>query len=403
MSIISANKGPDLRAYRLTSIDMLRGLVILVMALDHVRDFTMMGGVQDPMTDPNVSPWLFFTRWITHFCAPVFIFLAGTSAGLMTARKSPGELAGFLFKRGLWIIFLEVAVISTAFTFSPRGLPQFDGRTVVALQTLWAIGASMVLLAGAQTLGARACLWLGAAIVAGHNALDAVWPASGIFDSSQPLWVALHAQMSVKAGSFLVLFAYPLIPWTGVMLLGFGSAGLFRLPPQQRARQLLRAGLAMTLAFVLLRALDVYGEPHAWHSSPNGPLYTLMSFLNTSKYPPSLMYLLMTLGPAAILCALAERWQGAIKDTLVMFGRVPLAFYIAHFYLAHLLAVAIGVAQGFSVSQMWTFFAFNPKGFGLPLAGVYGAWLLVIVMLYPFCRWVAGVKARRSDWWLSYL
>jgi uncharacterized membrane protein len=393
----------DQRGYRLTSIDMLRGLVILVMALDHVRDFNMIGGVQDPMTDPNVSPWLFFTRWITHFCAPVFVFLAGTSAGLMEGRKSPRELGLFLLKRGLWIILVEVTLISTAFTFSPGGIAQFNGQTLVLLQVMWAIGASMVILAFAQRLGSKACLWIGAFIISAHNLLDPFWPQSNLFNNSHPIWVGLHAQMGISGEQFLVVVGYPLIPWFAVMMLGYGMAGIFRKSPAQRDRQLLLTGLAAVLAFMLLRALDFYGEPKAWHPSPNGALYTVMSFLNTSKYPPSLDYLLMTLGPAAILCSCADRLSGWFKDMLVMFGRVPFAFYVAHFYLAHLLAVAIGMAQGFGAGEMAVFFPFKPQGAGVGLGGVYLVWLCMIAMLYPFCRWVAGVKARRSDWWLSYL
>jgi uncharacterized membrane protein len=394
---------PDQRAYRLASIDMLRGLVILVMALDHVRDFTMMGGLQDPMTDPNVSPWLFFTRWVTHFCAPVFVFLAGTSAGLMAGRKSPRELAAFLFKRGLWIVVVEITILSTAFTFSPGGLPQFGGQTLVILQTLWAIGASMVVLAGAQFLGARFCLIAGVLVIACHNLLDPFWPAASRFGGEFPLWVALHAQMSARVGPFLVINGYPLLPWCAVMLFGFGAAGVFRKLPDERNRLLRQGGLAMVALFVLLRAVNVYGDSGHWQASPNGALYTFMAFLNTNKYPPSLDYLLMTLGPAAIVCSYADHWKGWLKDTLVMFGRVPFAFYIAHFYLAHLLAVAIGLVQGFSLAQMWTFFPFFPKGFGVPLWGVYIGWLCVIALLYPLCRSMAQLKARRTDWWLSYL
>ena len=402
-SATGAHAVPDRRAYRLTSIDMLRGLVILIMALDHVRDFVMVGGVQDPMSDPNISPLLFMTRWVTHFCAPVFVLLAGTSAGLMAARKSPSALAAFLATRGLWIIFIEVTVLSTAYTFAPFGLEQLGGRTLVILQVLWAIGASMIVLAGAQFLGVRACILIGAAIVLGHNLLDAVWPKNHPLETGSPLWVSLHAQMAYVAGHFQLLFFYPLLPWVGVMLLGYGAASIFQAAPEQRNSRLLRIGLALTAAFIVIRALDGYGDPHGWHLQAAGLLATVMSFLNVTKYPPSLLFLLMTLGPAAVVCAYADRFRGWFKDTLVMFGRVPFAFYIAHFYLAHALAVVIGVFQGFTVSQMMTLFVFNPKGFGLGLLGVYVAWLLVIVLLYPMCRWVTALKARRADWWLSYL
>jgi uncharacterized membrane protein len=393
----------DRRAYRLTSVDMLRGLVVVIMALDHVRDFVLVSVVQDPMSDPSISPALFFTRWITHFCAPVFVLLAGVSAGLMAARKNPSTLAAFLAKRGAWIVLIEVTVLSTALTFCPLGLAQLDGRILVVLQVLWAIGASMIVLAGAQFLGRHTCLLIGAGIVLGHNLLDSFWPASNLFGVGSSPWVALHAQMSRVIGPFQITFVYPLLPWIGVMLLGFGAAGIFEQGPEKRNSQLLGIGLTLVAGFILLRTFDRYGDPREWHRQAAAFLASTMSFLNTTKYPPSLLFLLMTLGPAAIVCAYADRFRGWLKDTLVMYGRVPFAFYIAHFYLAHALAVLIGLCQGYTVKQMMTFFAFNPKGFGLTLPGVYGVWLLVIALLYPLCRWVAAVKARRTDWWLSYL
>jgi uncharacterized membrane protein len=394
---------PDQRAYRLGTIDMLRGLAVVIMALDHVRDFLSFGSEQDPMSNPHVTPVVFATRWITHFCAPVFVLLAGTSAGLMTVRKSRAALGAFLAKRGLWLVLVECVVISSAFTFAPLGIAELQGRTLVILQVIWAIGASMIALAGAQWFGRRACTLLGAVILLGHNLLDASWPANHMLAMGQPLWVALHAQMSYPAGPFQLLFGYPLLPWIGVMLLGFGTAGIFELPPPQRNATLRRIGLVLMGGFVLLRALDVYGDPHAWHVQESGLAATVMSFLNTTKYPPSLQFLLMTLGPAAILCSCADRLHGALKDTLVMFGRVPFAFYVVHFYLIHLLSLLLGVAQGYAPRQFLTLFIFFPKGFGLGLGGVYLAWLLVVALLYPLCRWMAGVKARRSDWWLSYL
>jgi len=268
------------------------------------------------------------------------------------------------------------------------------------MQVIWAIGASMVVLAGLQFFGQRTCLLIGAAIVLGHNLLDPIWPAGGM---GGPLWVALHSRMSKVVPPFGVWFAYPLLPWIGVLLLGYGTVGIFQLPPAQRASRLLRAGLVLTVAFVVLRALDVYGDPHGWQVQTRGITATIMSFLNTTKYPPSLQFLLMTLGPAAILCAFADRIHGAVKDALVMFGRVPFAFYVAHLYLIHALAVVLGISQGFAASQFLTYSPFFPKAYGVSLPGVYLAWFLVIAMLYPFCRWVAAVKARRTDWWLSYV
>jgi uncharacterized membrane protein len=382
---------------------MVRGLVIVIMAIDHVRDMVMAAAQQDPMADPNVSVGLFATRWITHFCAPVFVLLAGVSAGLMAGRRSHAALGRFLLIRGLWLIAVECVVISTSTTFAPRGIPEFGGRTVVIMQVIWAIGASMVALAAAQWLGRRTCLLLGLAIVAGHNLLDSIWPSTALLDQQWPPWVALHGQMAMAVGPFLIVFVYPVLAWIGVMLTGFGVSPVFELPPERRNGLLLRAGVAMTAAFLLIRALDVYADPNHWQLQPGGIVATVIDFINTTKYPPSLDFLLMTLGPAAILCSVADRFSGRVKDALITFGRVPFAFYVPHFYLIHALSVVLGLLQGFALAQMFTIFFFYPKGYGVGLPGVYAIWALVIVILYPFCRWVAAVKARRRDWWLSYV
>jgi uncharacterized membrane protein len=393
----------DRRAYRMTSIDLLRGLVIVVMALDHVRDSVMVGSMQDPTADPSTGLLLFATRWITHFCAPTFVFLAGVSAGLMAQRKSPSSLARFLVVRGLWLIVLEVLVVSTAASFAPLGIAELGGRTYVGLQVIWAIGASMVALAGVQYLGWRACFAIGAAIIFGHNLLDGIWPAGATAATPQPLWVALHARQVYAVGPFSVYFSYPLLPWIGVMLVGYASARLFQEPPRLRDARLMRVGIGLVIGFALLRALDLYGDPHKWHFDPNSVAATLMSFLATTKYPPSLLYLLMTLGPAAIVCAFAERWHGGIKNVLVTFGRAPLAFYVAHLYLIHAVALLLGIAQGFAAQQFLTHYRYFPKGYGVSLGAVYLIWIAVVATLYPLCRWVASVKARRTDWWLSYV
>lgn len=400
----TAAPASDRRAYRMSSLDLLRGLVIVVMALDHVRDSFMIASVQDPTADPNTGPLLFATRWITHFCAPTFVFLAGTSAGLMARRRSPTELASFLLTRGLWLVLLEVLVISTATSFAPTGVDGFGGRIYLNLQVISVIGASMMILAGAQFLGRRACLAMGAAIVLGHNLLDGFWPAAMMSASTAPVWAALHSRQFYDVGPFAIYFNYSLLPWLGVMLLGYGAAGLFELPAKERDRWLLRIGVSLVIAFTLLRALNVYGDPHPWDLNASRTAASIMSFLGTTKYPPSLLYLLMTLGPAAILCSFADRLRGGpIKDALVRLGRAPLAFYIAHFYLIHAGAMLLGIVQGFTAQQFLTPYRFFPKGYGVELWGVYLIWIALVVILYPFCRWVAAVKARRQDWWLSYV
>jgi uncharacterized membrane protein len=393
----------DQRSYRLTAIDMLRGLVIVIMAIDHVRDFFLAGALQDPMTDPNVTVSLFATRWITHFCAPVFVLLAGVSAGLMMARRNRVDLARLLFTRGVWLVLVEWLVISTLTTFSPGGIAEVGGRILVPMQVIWAIGVSMIMLSAAQLLGRRVCFAIGLAIVAGHNLLDPVWPQTQLFDQMWPAWVALHAQMSLSIGPFLFVFVYPVLPWIGVMLLGCGVSGVFERPAEQRNATLLKAGVVITLGFIALRAIDVYGDPNPWQLQARGVVATVMDFGNTTKYPPSLAFLLMTLGPSAVVCALADRMNNPVTNGLVTFGRVPFAFYIAHVALIHTLSVLLGMAQGFSLDQMATVFFFYPSGYGMPLEGVYVAWAIVIAILYPFCRWMVTVKARRRDWWLSYL
>jgi uncharacterized membrane protein len=403
ISTSTADGPSDRRAYRMESIDILRGLVIALMALDHVRDFVMTAAAQDPTSDPATGPLLFATRWITHFCAPTFVFLAGTSAGLMAARKKPAELASFLLTRGLWLIALEVFVVSTAWTFAPTGVAGFGGRIYVALQVIWAIGASMVLLAAAQFLGRRACLAIGAAILLGHNLLDTAWPAASTSGHTAQAWAALHARQVYETGWFRIFFSYPLLPWIGVMFLGFGAARLFELPEKTRNERLLRIGMGLIIGFILIRTLNVYGDPNPWTSDSDSTAASVMSFLGTTKYPPSLLYLLMTLGPAAIACAFVERMPAMIRNPLATLGRAPLAFYVAHLYLIHAVAILLGSAQGFAPAQFLTHYRFFPEGFGVGLSGVYLIWVAVVAALYPLCHWIAGVKARRKDWWLSYV
>jgi len=389
---------------RLSNIDMLRGLVIIVMAIDHVRDYFMINMTIDPMADPDVSLSLYLTRWVTHFCAPVFVFLAGTSAGLMAERKSSKQLGSFLFKRGLWIIFIEIAIISSIYSLSPiAGVAQLGGHTAIGLQVLWAIGASMIVLAALQFLGYKNCLIIGLVIVVGHNLLDSIWPVGRIQNSADPIWYGLHSRAGILIGNVHFAVLYPLIPWIGVMTTGFGAAALLKQQPAKRDPLLLKIGTLMTVTFFIIRGIGIYGDPNIWQVQDAGITATLLDFMNVTKYPPSFLFVLITLGPMAILLSYADKFNGWLKDVLVMFGRVPFMFYVAHFCLIRILSILLAWYQGFEFSQMKTMFFFFPKGYGVELIGVYIVWLLLIIILYPLCNWFARLKATRKDWWLSYL
>ena len=394
----------DVRSYRMSNIDMMRGLVIIIMAIDHVRDYFYFSGAGVSISDPNIDAAFYFTRWITHFCAPVFVFLAGTSVGLMSGRRSKKELAKFVFKRGVWLIFCEIAIISTAVTFAPFGEPAMGGKTILFLQILWAMGFSMVVLSGALFLGARACLMIGIAIVVGHNLLGVVWPTGNPFGGgNDPAWITILSPGSFIVGPFYAMVLYPPIQWAGIILLGFGSTFIFQMEPLQRDALLRKIGLSFIAAFVVIRFTGIYGDTNLWQTQELGIIATLFDFMDVTKYPPSFLYALATLGPMAIICSYADRWNGKIKDALVMFGRVPFAFYVGHFYLIHFLSVLLGMWQGFEAGQLMHFFPFYPQGFGISLMGVYGVWILVMAIMYPFCLWVAKIKSTRKNWWLSYL
>ena len=286
---------------------------------------------------------------------------------------------------------IELTVVNFAWNFNLRGL---------LLQVIWAIGCSMIALAGLIWLPRVAIAAVGAAMVLGHNALDGVQPPPS---EASPLWLLLHIQGLLRIGGTPVAFVvYPLVPWIGVMALGYAIGPYFLGANPARPRRLVQIGALLTLAFLLLRMGNLYGEPVAW--APQADLTaTLISFFNTTKYPPSLQFLLMTLGPALMLLGGFERLEGRIAGMLVTIGRVPFFFYVVHLYLIHSLAVAVGLAQGFSLREMAVLFIQNPPGFGVSLGSVYLIWALVLLALYPACAWFARVKARRSEWWIRYL
>jgi uncharacterized membrane protein len=377
---------------RLDSVDLLRGLVMMLMALDHTRDFF---GASAMNPRDVAEPALFLTRWITHFCAPVFIFLAGLSAYLYGAGgRSTGEVSRFLLTRGFWLMLIEFTVVRLGWTFS------LDLNFFIT-QVISAIGASMVVLAGLVWLPRWAIAAVGLVMIAGHNLLDGIRAED--LGSAGWIWNFLHQPALLKFGDATVFALYPLVPWVGVMAAGYALGPVFRLDAAVRRRWLLGLGAATTAAFVVLRASNVYGDPAAW-SVYETWLATGLSFLNSEKYPPSLLYLTMTLGPGLMLLAAFERARGRLADVITTFGRVPFFYYVAHIFLIHAFAIAFAWAATGNVA--WLIGVFPPEkpaDYGLSLPGVYAVWLMVVAALYPLCRWFAAIKQRRADWWLSYL
>jgi len=389
--------------HRLDSVDFVRGLVMVIMALDHVRFFLhrdILVGI-DPLDLSRAGPSLFFTRWITHFCAPVFLFLAGTGAWLYASRgKTKNELSRFLITRGLWLILLEFTVIHFGWTFN------FNFHVNFAI-VLWALGCSMIALAALVYLPTRVIAIVGFLLVAGHNLLDKVQPESlGRFGW---LWKVLHVNGVIQpVPSYVLVITYPLIPWIGVMVLGYCFGALLSRERGKRRKLLVKIGFAVTAAFVVVRAINIYGDPQPWTPQGNW-LLTVLSFLNCEKYPPSLSFLLMTLGPSILVMAWAERDLSAFARPFIIFGRVPLFYYLLHFSLIHLLALALSYARYGQAPWLFTGPPWSPglmrafpKGYGYGLPVVYAVWIAVVVMLYPLCRWFAGVKARHRNNWLSY-
>ena len=407
---------------RIDSIDLLRGIVMVIMMLDHTRDFVHSGAFTfDPTDLTQTTPALFITRWITHYCAPVFVFLAGTGTYLQLIRgKTKRDLSKFLITRGLWLIFLELTVVRMGVFFNA------DYRFFGFLQVIWVIGVSMIILALLIHLPLKVVAGFGIAMIALHNLLDGVqvqgWqgPGTPIPGFWAKLWIVLHLPFRpfpiLPFLSPVVVVVYNLIPWVGVMAVGYAFGSLYQKSIAQRKRLLLWIGLSATSLFLLIRAVNIYGDPSHWSRQKN-ILFTVLSFVNTTKYPPSLLFLLMTLGPAMLFLwwfdSTATR-PGAsgsllarLRNAFVTFGRVPLFFYILQWYTSHLIAIIVGLIAGQPVAYQWASpidkFGGTPPGIGFRLWVVYICWIVGVLLLYPLCKWFAGVKARRRDWWLSYL
>jgi len=388
-------------SYRFESIDLLRGLVMIVMALDHTRDFFHEPAfTQDPLNLATTSPLLFFTRWITHFCAPIFVFLAGTSAWFQSLRKSKKELSGFLIKRGLWLILVEITLVNFAFSFDIY-------FSVIGIQTIWAIGISMVILGAVIWLPFKLLVALGFIIVLGHNALD-FYEADYAGKEISLFYDLLHRQSFHDLPGPVDLFiVYPFLPWTGLMIVGYCFGKLFTsYEGTARTRMLTWLGCGVILFFIVLRAINVYGDAQHWSAQDN-ILFTVFSFINTVKYPPSLLYMCMTIGPGLLFLAWIGNAKNWLTKVITVYGRVPFFYYVLHFFWIHILFSIFFFIRGHSFAEGWDSPSFFPKflnpGEGYSLAIVYLLWLFVVISLYPLCKWFSNYKRTHKQWWLSYL
>lgn len=388
---------------RIESIDILRGLVMVIMALDHVRDYFHLNAFYsvDPENIETTTPILFFTRFITHFCAPVFIFLAGTSAFLYGQKRSKVHLSKFLIIRGIWLIFIEIFVMNFLWWFDVT-------YSFVNLQVIWVIGWCMILLGIAIHLPKKVLLFLGLLIVLGHNGLDGIRYENGNNDAM--FWYALHQ----IGGAFLsperyIQFTYSILPWSGVIFLGYGFGALYRkgIYLTIRKKWLLYLGVSCVVLFFVLRVINLYGNPYQWEAQETLSK-TILSFFKVTKYPASLQYLLITMGPAFLFLYFIENVKNKITHFLLIFGRVPFFYYIIHVFVIHVIAI-IGLLL---TSKDWklmiftkeTFFQGKLKDYGYDLWIVYLVWIGIVLLLYPICKRYMIYKAKNKDkWWLSYL
>jgi uncharacterized membrane protein len=378
---------------RVGSVDVVRGGVMVLMALDHVRDYVQKFRVQ-PENLAQSSVALFATRWVTHFCAPAFSLLAGVGIGLsMNRGKSARDMSWFLLTRGLWLILLDIVITPVLWRFSFQILPAF------AL-VLWALGLSMILMAALVHLP-RVVVAAGAIVmIATHNLFDGVRPDS--WGAFAWLWHVLHVPGFAVPAKLLV--GYPLIPWVAVMALGWALAEVYRWDAARRRRFLIASGLGATALFFVVRAMNGYGDPGPW-TTQRTPALTIASFFNARKYPPSLDFLLMTLGPTLVVLALVEHARGRVASWLAVYGRVPLFYYVIHIGVAHAIGVLLALAQSGQLMRITA--VTNPDAipawYGVSLPGVYVAWALVVLAMYPLCLWFGRLKQRRADWWIGYM
>ncbi len=388
---------------RIESIDILRGLVMLIMAVDHVRDFFHFGH-PEPTDLAVTTPILFFTRFITHFCAPSFVFLSGISAYLAGTRRTKNQLAVFLLKRGFWLLLVDVVFISFAITLNPF-------YNLLILQVIWAIGASMIILGLLVWFRTPLVVIgiIGAIIFFGHNILDIVKVDSlqKTFTGKLLFTGAGFGEYSPISSTRGIVPAYALLPWTGVMLIGYVFGSLYKntVDAIKRKKLLMYSGLGLLLLFAVLRYFNIYGDPSPWAVQKTTTL-SIISFFNVSKYPCSLLYLSITIGSSLVALSLIENVKNKFTALLIVYGNVPFFYYICHWYLIKIFNIIAFYGMGFKSSQIANPnypINFQPKDFGVSLLGVYVIWLLVIFILYFPCRWYGRYKRTHHQWWLSYI
>jgi len=385
---------------RILSIDILRGLVMIIMALDHTRDFFHVGAMTgDPLNPDTTTGMLFFTRWITHFCAPTFVFLSGLSAYLSAQNKTAAQASSFLLKRGLWLILIEIVVITFGLTFNPS-------YNFIILQVICAIGTSMIFLGLASRISYKTVLTIGLILVFGHNLFN-LFPAPADSNGGLILKIFFTASGTVvplSANHFVGVF-YAILPWTGVMFVGYGIGAWYKkgYAADRRQRNLLTIGLLTIFVFISLRLINIYGDPvprKEYHDF----FKNLLAFFNVNKYPPSLQYIAMTLGPAMLFLALTEKLSNRFTRITSVYGAVPFFYYVLHFYLLHTLLIVVFFATGHSTKEIVQVpFWFRPAAFGFNLPIVYLIWFCVVASLYLPCRWFKRYKETHRQWWLRYV
>lgn len=388
---------------RVESIDLLRGIVMIIMALDHVRDYFHRDAfLYEPTDLDRTTVFLFFTRFITHYCAPVFVLLAGVSAYLSGKKKTKKELARYLLTRGLWLVFVELFIIGFGRTFNPS-FHYFN------LQVIWAIGISMMALSALIFLNYRVVLIIGIILVGAHNFLDPIHLKGN--GGTAFLWAMLHEPARFFFHNYIIYVHYPLLPWVGLMALGYCTGRLYDpyyFEAGKRKKILFAAGTSCITIFLLLRIFNFYGDSSLWSIQKNA-VYTLLSILNVTKYPPSLLYVLITIGPALIFLSLSEKPLTKLSEIIAVYGRVPFFYYVLHLYLIHLFATAAAFFSGYKLGDMVLsdsiFRTPELKSYGFNLFVTYLVWIGLVIMLYPLCKWYDQYKRAQlsTKGWLSYV